>query len=318
VAKAFIFPGQGTQKVGMAAAFVSGFESGMRVMEEVENAISFDISRMINEGPIDELTKTENAQPAIFATGMACITILEKEYGYEITKKAKYMAGHSLGEYTALCASGAISISDAARLLRIRGGLMSKACSDRENYSMVALLGVSSEVIGPLVAPYQSGRNICVIANDNSESQVVISGHRKAVMSVCEEANYCGLVKAINLNVDGPFHSPLMSQVAIEFDEVLANVSSYSNCNVPVIMNTTASPFTQKENLHSNLVGQITGRVRWRETIDFLMNDKDIDEVIEIAPGRTLSKMLKRSYSEANVRSLETVAQIEEFIKAES
>jgi [acyl-carrier-protein] S-malonyltransferase len=298
----------------MASAFVSGFESGRRVMEEIEDAISFEISRVVAEGPIEELTKTENAQPAIFATGMACIVVLEKEYGYEIAKNTKYVAGHSLGEYTALCAAGAISISDAARLVRIRGELMAAACPDRENYTMMALLGVGSTVIEPLIAPYQSGRNICVIANDNSESQVVVSGHRKAVAAVCEEAGRCGLVKAIELGVGGPFHSPLMSQVAIEFDGMLSD-AIYRDCDIPVIMNATASPLVRKEDLHSYLVGQITGRVRWRETVDLLVNDRDIDEIIEIAPGRTLSKMLKRSYGQANVRSLETVSQIEEFAK---
>jgi [acyl-carrier-protein] S-malonyltransferase len=287
-------------------------------MEEIEDAISFKISRIIDEGPIEELTKTENSQPAIFATGMACVVILEREYGYEISKNAKYVAGHSLGEYTALCTAGAMSISDAAKLVKIRGTLMATACVDRENYAMVALLGVSSEVIEPLVAPYQSGRNICVIANDNSNSQVVISGHKKAIAAVCEEARHCGLVKSIELGVSGPFHSPLMSKAAIEFDKVLVDVTSYRDCNIPVIMNTTAAPLIRKEDLHSNLVGQITGCVRWRETIDLLMNDGDIDEIIEIAPGRTLSKMLKRSYSEANVRSLETVAQIEEFAECRS
>jgi [acyl-carrier-protein] S-malonyltransferase len=288
----------------------------MRVMEEIEEAISFKISEIIAEGPVEELTKTENAQPAIFATGMACVAILEKEYGYEIARNVKYMAGHSLGEYTALCAAGAMSISDTAKLVRKRGKLMAAACPDRENYAMVALLGVGSGVIEPLVAPYQSGRNICVIANDNSESQVVISGHRKAVEAVCKEAGHFGLAKAIELNVDGPFHCPLMSQAAIEFDEVLANVTTYRDCNIPVIMNFTASPIIRRGDLPSSLVGQITGRVRWRETTDLLMNDREIDEIIEIAPGRTLSKMLKRNYNEANVRSLETVAQIAEFAKS--
>jgi [acyl-carrier-protein] S-malonyltransferase len=297
----------------MASVFINGFQAGMRVIEEIEDAISFNISKLMSEGPIEELTKTENAQPAIFATGMACVAILEREYGYELSKTAKYLAGHSLGEYTALCTAGAFSITDAARLVRIRGELMTSACPDCENYSMVALLGVGAEVIEELVERYQSGRHICVIANDNSASQVVISGHKRVVMAVCEAAKHRGVVKAIELNTSGPFHSPLMSQAAIEFDKVLLSIDNYYDCKIPVVMNSTAFPLIQKDDIYNHLIMQMTGRVRWRQTIEFLMNDDEIDELVEIAPGRTLSTMIKRSYDGARVRNLETVAQIQEF-----
>ncbi|MDR0640221.1 MAG: ACP S-malonyltransferase [Holosporales bacterium] len=313
MARALIFPGQGSQKIGMADALVNGYRSGREVMNEIEDAISFKISRLISDGPIEELTKTSNAQPAIFATGMACVIILEQEYGYNLHDN-KYFAGHSLGEYTALCAAGALSIGNAARLIKLRGILMESACSSGEDYAMVALLGVGADVIDNLVEPYHDGRNMCVVANDNSPQQVVISGHRDAVMTVSEESRNHGVIKAIELKVGGAFHSPIMGKAAIEFDKILLEEAEFHDCNVPVIMNTTALPLTSKDELHSCLVSQMTGRVRWRETIDLLYNDAEISEVVEIAPGRTLSTMMKRSYPDARVRSLETVAQIEEFI----
>ncbi|MDR1234170.1 MAG: ACP S-malonyltransferase [Holosporales bacterium] len=314
MARAFIFPGQGSQRIGMADAFINGFQSGREVMEEIEDALSFKISKIMSDGPLEELTKTVNAQPAIFATGMVCITILEKEYGYDL-HDSKYFAGHSLGEYTALCAAGALSIDSAARLVKLRGELMASACTDKEDYAMVALLGVGSDVISKLTEPYQTGRNICVIANDNSPQQVVISGHRSAVMDVSEESKKHGVIKAIELNVGGAFHSPIMWKAAIEFDKVLLNNIEYHDCIVPVIMNTTARPLTSKNELHSCLVAQITGRVRWRETVDLLYDDPEVDEIIEVTPGRTLSSMMKRAYPDIRIRSIETVAQIEEFIQ---
>ena len=310
----FIFPGQGSQKVGMGAAFVNGFKSGMQVMEEVEDAISFHISKLIDEGPLDELTKTENAQPAIFAVSMACINILENEFGYNISKRCKYLAGHSLGEYSALCAAGVFSISDGARLVRKRGELMANSCSNSQDAAMIAIIGLFAEELEPLVAPYQSGREICVIANDNSPSQVVISGNRKIAKLVAEEAKEVGAIKAIELNTSGPFHSPLMAQAAIEFDEVLSKVQ-FNDFRVPVVMNVSAKPLINKDEVHSYLIRQMTGRVRWRETIEFFKADEEIDKVVEVAPGRVLSSMAKRAYPDLNVLNLETVAQIDEFVK---
>lgn len=316
MASAFIFPGQGSQKVGMAAAFVNGYKSGMEVMEEIEDAISFKISKLIDEGPIEELTKTENAQIAIFSVGVMCVNILEKEYGFNIAKECRYLAGHSLGEYTALCAAGVFSVSDAAKLVRFRGELMSKACSNPEDYLMSALIGVCAADIEDIVRPYQSGRNICVIANDNSASQVVISGHKNAVLAVSEEAKQAGATKAIPLNTSGPFHSPLMVKASIEFDKGLNEF----NCNdfkVPVIMNVSAEPLGDKDEVQNYLVRQMTSRVKWRETINLLVNDPEIDRIVEIAPGKVLTMMTKRAHPNANVLNLETVSQIEEFIKSE-
>jgi [acyl-carrier-protein] S-malonyltransferase len=317
MASVLIFPGQGSQKVGMSASLVNGFRTGMSVMEEIEDAISFKISKLIDEGPLEELTKTENAQIAIFSVGMVCVRVLEKEYGFCLPKKCKYLAGHSLGEYTALCAAGVFSISDAARLVRMRGEIMSNACSNPEEFLMVALLGVCASDIKDLVKPYQTGRNICVIANDNSPTQVVISGHRKTVLSVSEDAKKTkGAVKAIPLNTSGPFHSPLMAQASIQFDQLLSNGFEYKDFQIPVIMNGYARPLTKRENIHSYLLKQMTGKVRWRETMELMINDQDVDRIVEIAPGKILSSMAKRAYPSANIFNIETVSEIEEFIKS--
>lgn len=315
---AFVFPGQGSQKIGMASAFMNGYKAGMETMREIEDAISFKLSDLIENGTIEELTKAENAQPAIFAVGMMCVKILENEYGYNFTRRCKYFAGHSLGEYTALCAAGVFSLSDGAKLVRRRGELMSKAFPDSDNYSMVALIGICADDIDSLISKFKSEQGICVIANDNSDTQVVISGHRRAVNVFIEKAQIAtNLKKAIELKTSGAFHSPLMAQVAVEFDRVLASGFETSYFDIPVIMNVTAEPLSNKDEVKWQMVKQITNRVRWRETMRLITSDAEIGKVIEVAPGKVLSNMLKRSNPEVNTFALDTVAQIEEFIKAE-
>ncbi len=318
MASAFIFPGQGSQKIGMAMAFMNGYKAGMDTMEEIEDAISFNLSDLIENGTNEELTKTENAQPAIFAVSMMCVKILENEYGYNFKTKAKYFAGHSLGEYSALCAAGVFSLRDAAKLVRFRGELMSKAFPDRSKCAMVALIGIAAEDIEDLISEYQSGENICVIANDNSDSQVVVSGNRQAVFDFIEKAKQATqLTRAIELNTSGPFHSPLMAKAAIEFDKELASGFVPNDFKVPVVMNVSAQPLSSKDEVKGYMVRQITSRVRWRETMKLMTSDPEITKIVEMAPGRVLSNMLKRSNPEANTLSLETVSQIEEFIKSE-
>ena len=314
----FVFPGQGSQKIGMASSFMNGYKAGMETMQEVEDAISFKLSDLIENGTMEELTKAENAQPAIFAVGMMCVRILENEYGYNLARRCRYLAGHSLGEYTALCASGVFSLSDTAKLVRLRGELMSRAFPDSENYSMVALIGICADDIEKLIADYKSEKQVCVIANDNSDTQVVISGHRKAVAEFVEKAKTeTQLKKAIELQTSGAFHSPLMAPVAIEFDKVLASGFETHDFKIPVIMNVTAQPLDDKDEVKIKMISQITDRVRWRETMQLVTNDAEIAKVVEVAPGKVLSNMLKRSNPEMNTCTLETVAQIEEFIKAE-
>ena len=319
MSSAFIFPGQGSQKIGMASAFMNGYKAGMETMEEIEDAISFKLSDLIENGTLEELTKTENAQPAIFAVSMMCIKILEREYGYNFKTRAKYFAGHSLGEYSALCAAGVFSIGDAARLVRFRGELMSKAFPNSQDCAMVALIGISADDIENLAEEYQSGQSVCVIANDNSDTQVVVSGNRKAVTEFVEKAKAeTKLTKAIELHTSGPFHSPLMAKAAIEFDKKISSDFVPKDFIVPVIMNVTAKPLSSKDEVGEYMVRQITSRVRWRETMRLLVNDPDVTEIVEVAPGKVLSNMLKRSNPEANTFALETVSQIEDFIKKES
>jgi [acyl-carrier-protein] S-malonyltransferase len=317
MASAFIFPGQGSQRVGMAAALVNGYKSGVDIMEQVEDAISRNLMKLMGEGPLEELTKTENAQPAIFAVSMACVNILEKEYGYVLSKECKYLAGHSLGEYSALCAAGVFTIPEAARLVQFRGKLMEQAFPDKENCSMVALLGVNASDIEEIIESYRDGMEVCVIANDNSPSQVVISGTKLAVSEVVEKAkNSTGLINAIKINTSGPFHSPLMGRAAMEFDKVLSSID-FKDFNIPVIMNVLAQPVDNKNGVHQYLVRQIIEKVRWKETMDLIIEDSEIDRIVEVAPGKILSTMLKRSNPEANVCNLETVSQIEEFVRSE-
>jgi [acyl-carrier-protein] S-malonyltransferase len=320
VAGALIFPGQGAQKVGMASAFVNGFKAGLEVVEEIEDAISFKLSRVVAEGPIEELTRTENVQPAIFMVSMACVRILEEEYGYVVEKRCKLLAGHSLGEYSALCTAGAFSIADAARIVRKRGELMADDTHrNNDAYCMAALLGICASDIESVMLRYNSGDSICVIANDNSPSEVVISGHRKAVATAIEEIKQSfDKARAIELNTSGPFHSPLMAKAAIEFDKYLSEHHSFCNdLVIPVIMNVDTKPLTEKNRIHEYLVRQIIGRVRWRETSELLVSDPDIDRISEIAPGRILTKMMKRTYPDANITALETIAQMEELEKEE-
>jgi [acyl-carrier-protein] S-malonyltransferase len=319
MADALIFPGQGAQSVGMASAFINGFKSGLDVVEEIESAISVNLSRLIAEGPLEELSRTENVQPAIFMVSMACVEILEKEYGYSVKKKCKYLAGHSLGEYTALCVTGAFSIADAARMVRKRGELMTTdgCCSEDGSFCMTALLGVCATDIENIVAPYASGDRICVIANDNSPSEVVISGHKEVVATVVDAVREAtNMLKAVTLNTSGPFHSPLMAKATMEFDKYLSTNHSFSDISVPVIMNVDAKPLAQKERVHEYLVRQMVGRVMWREVSELLADDEEIDRIAEIPPGRILTKMMKRTYPDANLTALETVAQMEEFVKA--
>ncbi|MBQ7532230.1 MAG: ACP S-malonyltransferase [Bacteroidales bacterium] len=302
----------------MASSFMNGFKTGMETMQEIEDAISFKLSDLIENGTMEELTRTENAQPAIFAVGMMCVRILGNEYGYNLARRCKYCAGHSLGEYTALCASGVFSLSDAAKLVRRRGELMSRAFPDSENYSMVALIGLCAEDIEEEIREYTTGGNVCVIANDNSDTQVVISGHRNAVNEFIEKIKPMPkFKKAMALQTSGAFHSPLMAKVAIEFDKVLASGFETHDFDIPVIMNVTAEPLSDKNAVKIKMASQITGRVRWRQTMQLVTSDAEISKVVEVAPGKVLSNMLKRSNPEIKTCTLETVAQIEEFIRAE-
>ena len=309
---AFIFPGQGSQKIGMASAFMNGYKAGFDTMKEIEDAISFNLSDLIENGTMKELTQAENAQPAIFAVSMMCVNILSKEYGYNFEQNCKYLAGHSLGEYSALCVSGVFSLQETAKLVRKRGELMSKAFPNSDDYAMVALLGVCASDIRELI----KGVDDCFIANDNSNEQVVISGKTEAVLKFADDLKSdIGLKKAVRLKTSGPFHSPFMAGVSIQFDQYISGIYKPHKCSIPVIMNMTAKPSCDKADIIWNMTNQITSQVKWRETTDFLMNDNEIDKIIEVAPGKVLSNMIIRTYPEANVLSLDSVQKIADFVK---
>ena len=313
-----LFPGQGTQKVGMLSSFLSAFKSNQYVLEEIEDAVSFKISKVIEDGPIEELTKTNNAQLAIFTASVLCLNIFTKEYGYDIYSNCKFLAGHSLGEYTALYASDTLSLRDAAKLVYARGNIMASAfASNADQFSMVAILGLSHQYIEPLLHDFKSGTNICVIGNDNSSTQVVLSGYKNAVNKVVTALkNKYNTVRTIQLNTSGPFHSPIMAPAIIELEKFLCESDiKFNKFKIPVISNVYAFPFDNIDQIQSELIRQMVSTVRWRESIEIIMNDNEIDTIVEVAPGKVLNSMLKRDYPNANVFNLDTLDSIEKFMK---
>lgn len=314
---ALLFPGQGVQKVGMLSPFVNAFPCAKQTLEEIEEATSFKIFSLTETGSLEELSRTENAQLAIFTASMLCLTILKHEYGFDLKTQCKYLAGHSLGEYTALCASDVFSLRDASRLVRKRGELMASACKNPRDYLMSAVLNSTLEDVESIISEYKNGNEVCVIANDNSKTQVVLSGHVGAVRTAIEKlTKKFSWVKTIDLNTSGAFHSPIMGSVAIMLDEYLATMSvSFSEFSVPVISNVTATPITSKNDVCNELISQMISRVRWRETIELIMGDNEIERTVEIAPGRVLANMIKRDYKERTITNLDTINQIEKFME---
>ena len=314
---ALLFPGQGTQKIGMLSPFVNAFPCTKQTLDEIEDATSFKILELTENGSLDELSRTENAQLAIFTAGMLCLSVLGHEYGFDLKNQCKYLAGHSLGEYTALCASGVFSLHDASKLVRKRGELMASACENAENYLMSAILGITVAEIESVIAEYHANAETCVIANDNSNSQVVLSGYKYAVRHTVEKIiKRYPHVKAIDLNTSGAFHSPLMGSATIALDEYLASESVvFNDFSVPVVSNVTAIPMADKNAVGNELVRQMVSRVKWRETVELIVGDNEIDKIVEIAPGRVLSNMIKRDYKDRTIISLDTMNQIEEFMK---
>ena len=283
-----VFPGQGSQYIGMGKDFSHNFPIANEVYREVDDVLGFSLSKLIFNGQIEDLTLTKNAQPAIMATSIAILKTLEKE-GFKI-KKSKFVAGHSLGEYTALCASGAISLADTAHILKMRGIFMQEAVSVGVG-AMAAILGLNLDNVETLVAEIKDNE-ICEIANDNEPNQVVLSGHRTAIEKACVKAKSLGAKRAILLPVSAPFHCSLMAPA----QENMINLISGLNIekpNVPLISNVTSIPTQDIEEIRKNLINQITGRVRWRESISFMENS-GIQKVYEIGPGRVLCNLIRR------------------------
>lgn len=308
--RAFIFPGQGSQSVGMGKALADASAVARDVFQEVDEALGQNLFKLMTEGPEDQLTLTENAQPAIMANAMATLRVAEKEGGIRLSEKADFVAGHSLGEYTALCAAGALDLSTTAKLLKLRGQAM-QAATPVGTGAMAALLGADIEKAQALADAAAQG-DVCTVANDNDPSQVVISGHRAAIERAIELVKDHGIKRGILLPVSAPFHCPLMQPAADAMAEALAT-ATISAPLVPVYANVTAAPVADAETIKRLLVEQVTGRVRWRESV-IAMFDAGVHDYVEFG-GKVLAAMVKRSAPDATATSIVTMDDIETLLK---
>ncbi|MCP2679886.1 ACP S-malonyltransferase [Maricaulaceae bacterium NA33B04] len=307
MALAFVFPGQGSQAVGMGEALASEFKVARDVFEEVDEALGQKLSHLMASGPAEELTLTENAQPAIMANSIATMRVLKAEFGVDVTA-ADYVAGHSLGEYSALCAAGSLSLSRTAILLKARGQAMQKAVAKGVG-AMAALLGVTEEQAQAAVDT-GSAKGVVTIANDNAPGQIVISGTLEAVEAALAAAKDDGARHAMMLDVSAPFHCPMMQPAAEAMAEALAD-ATISAPVVPLVNNVSAEAVTDPEVIRAQLVDQVTGKVRWRESVDW-MHGQGVDRFAE-AGSKVLSNMLKRHVREAKGVPLIDRATLEAF-----
>ena len=308
--RAFIFPGQGSQSVGMGKALADASVIAREVFEEVDDALGQKLFRLMTEGPEDQLTLTENAQPAIMANAIATLRVLEKEGGIRLADKAQFVAGHSLGEYSALCAAGALDLATTARLLKLRGQAMQAAVPVGVG-AMAALLGADMEKAQALADAAAEGE-VCTVANDNDPSQVVISGHKGAIERAIELVKDHGIKRGILLPVSAPFHCPLMQPAADAMAEALAG-SALQAPLVPVYANVTAAPAADADTIRKLLVEQVTGRVRWRESV-IAMFDGGVHDFVEFG-GKVLGPMVKRSAPDASTTSVISMDDIEALVK---
>ncbi|WP_412545879.1 ACP S-malonyltransferase [Maricaulis sp. MIT060901] len=309
---AFVFPGQGSQAVGMGQELADNFASAKAVFDEVDAALGQDLSGLMANGPIEDLTLTENAQPALMAASLAVMRVLENDFDVNVTA-ASFVAGHSLGEYSALAAAGSLSIADAAKLLKLRGQAMQKAVPVGEG-TMAALLGADEDLAAQAVAAGQTA-GVCGIANDNAPGQIVISGATAAIEAAIAKAGELGLKKAMKLPVSAPFHCPMMQPAADAMSEALA-AATINAPAVPVVANVTARPTNDVETIRRQLVEQVTGRVRWRESVMWMVEEGGITTLAEAGAGKVLSTMLKRTTKDAKGQPLNSAADLEAFAAA--
>jgi [acyl-carrier-protein] S-malonyltransferase len=309
MASAFVFPGQGSQAVGMGKALAANFAPARQVFDTVDEALGVKLSGIIFDGPADTLTLTENAQPALMAVSLAVMRVLEAEAGLDLKRDAQFVAGHSLGEYSALAAAGAFTLADAARLLRTRGQAMQKAVPVGVG-AMAALLGLAFDTAAAVAAEAAQGQ-VCQAANDNGGGQVVVSGDKAAVERAVEIAKTKGAKRAMLLPVSAPFHCALMQPAAEVMAQALAQVSLKQPA-VPVVCNVLAKPINEPAEIMKALVAQVTGTVRWRESVAF-MAQAGVDKFYEVGAGKVLSGLIKRIADGANTSAIATPEDIAAF-----
>ncbi len=312
MSRAFVFPGQGSQEVGMGRGLSEAFTSARLVFEEIDDALGQKLSSIIFKGPAEELILTENAQPALMAVSTAVIRVLEEQGNFRIAQKASYVAGHSLGEYSALTSVKALELADAARLLKIRGKAMQAAVPLGKG-AMAAILGLGLEEVEEVVLE-ASQSEICEVANDNSDGQVVVSGNVSAVERSVEIAKKKGAKRGILLPVSAPFHCQLMQPAADVMRDALMS-SRLITPELPVITNVNAQPVRDPEELRNLLIEQITKKVRWRESILSLSN-LGVEHIFEVASGKVLSGLTRRINSDLKAQSIATPAEVETFLQS--
>ena len=308
--RAFVFPGQGSQKVGMGAELAAASSAAREVFQEVDDALGQKLFALMTQGPEDELTLTANAQPAIMANAIAVLRVLEKEAGLVLADKADFVAGHSLGEYTALCAAGAFALADTARLLRLRGASMQAAVPVGEG-AMCALLGAEIDQAAALAEAAAEGQ-VCTVANDNAPGQVVLSGHTGAIERAIAMVKDHGIKRGMLLPVSAPFHCPLMQPAADAMAEALERTPP-GPLRVTLMANVTAAPVTDPAEVRRLLVEQVTGRVRWRESM-IALGAAGVTHFAELG-GKVVGPMITRTVTDVAVASLVSMADIEAFAK---
>ncbi len=311
MSKACVFPGQGSQAVGMGRDLAENFPEAKAVFEETNEALGQNLSQIMWDGPESELTLTENAQPALMAVSVATMRVLEA-HGFKLAEQVSYVAGHSLGEYSALTASGALALGDTAKLLKLRGQAMQRAVPVGVG-AMAAIMGLDFEDCASLAAAASIGDDICQAANDNAPGQVVISGSASAVARAIEMAKEKGAKRAVELPVSAPFHCELMAPAAEAMQAALAETNIMAPC-VPLVANVTAEPVTDPLDIRRLLVEQVTGRVRWRESMMW-MADAGVTDLIEVGAGKVLTGLAKRNDERLKAISLSSLEAVKSFVE---